>query len=107
MCFQCIPSLMFSVEAFVRFRPIVSLFSGITDHHDEQVLLASFCQISSNSVSLFSGITDHHDEQVLLASFLAFVKQNISKALKHEHICGPTYRRPYRMLLISSCKKKN
>jgi len=40
MCFQCIPSLKFRVEGFVKFRQILS--SGITDHHDEQLLLASF-----------------------------------------------------------------
>jgi hypothetical protein len=54
MCFQCIPSLKFRVEACVKFRQILS--SGIIDHHD-----------------------------VLLESFLAFVKQNIRKAVKHEH----------------------
>jgi len=40
MSFQFIPSLKFRVEAFVKFRQILS--SGITDHHDEQLLLVSF-----------------------------------------------------------------
>jgi len=56
MYFQCISSVKFRVEAFVKFRQI-----------------------------LCSAITDHRDEQVLLASFLAFVKQNIRKPVKHEH----------------------
>jgi len=55
MCFQCIPSLKFLVEGFVKFRQILSLVSQITT-------MNSCCWQA-----------------------LTFVKQKIRRAVKHEH----------------------